>query len=191
MYVMLKEFAERPRRCRPTTIAAALRERVPAEDSRRHGDRLRRAADRRPGHHRRLQDDRSRTAATWAWPTLQTRQRRDRRRRATRRPDLQGLFNSSRANTPWLYLDIDRDQVHGAGRVDSDVFNALQVYLGSYYVNNFNEFGRTWQVNVRPTATSATASTTSRQLKVRNTKGRWCRWARCMHGPRHQRPGRW
>ena len=62
---------------------------------------------------------------------------------------MQGLFNSSRANTPWLYLDIDRTKCLALGVPVSDVFNTLQVYLGSYYVNNFNEFGRTWQVNVQ------------------------------------------
>ena len=69
--------------------------------------------------------------------------------RGNQTPGLQGLFNSSRANTPWLYLDIDRTKCMALGVPVSDVFNTLQVYLGSYYVNNFNEFGRTWQVNVQ------------------------------------------
>ncbi len=63
-------------------------------------------------------------------------------------PGLEGLFNSSRANTPWLYLDIDRTKCMTLGLSMSDVFTTLQVYLGSYYVNNFNDFGRSWQVNV-------------------------------------------
>ena len=69
--------------------------------------------------------------------------------RGNRTPGLQGLFNSSRANTPWLYLDIDRTKCMALGVPVSELFNTLQVYLGSYYVNNFNEFGRTWQVNVQ------------------------------------------
>ena len=69
--------------------------------------------------------------------------------RGNQTPGLQGLFNSSRANTPWLYLDIDRTKCMALGVPVSEVFNTLQVYLGSYYVNNFNEFGRTWQVNVQ------------------------------------------
>ena len=64
-------------------------------------------------------------------------------------PGLQGLFNSSRANTPWLYLDIDRTKCMALGVPVSELFNTLQVYLGSYYVNNFNEFGRSWQVNIQ------------------------------------------
>ena len=51
---------------------------------------------------------------------------------------LTDLFNSSGANTPWLYLEIDRTKCMFHGVQVSDIFNTLQVYLGSYYVNNFN-----------------------------------------------------
>ena len=61
---------------------------------------------------------------------------------------LTGLFTSTRTNTPWLYLDIDRDKCMTMGVQLADVFNSLQAFLGSYYVNNFNQFGRTWQLNV-------------------------------------------
>jgi multidrug efflux pump len=61
---------------------------------------------------------------------------------------LTGLFTSTRTNTPWLYLDIDRDKCMTMGVDLGDVFNSLQSFLGSYYVNNFNQFGRTWQLNV-------------------------------------------
>ena len=61
---------------------------------------------------------------------------------------LTGLFTSTRTNTPWLYLDIDRDKCMTMGVQLGDVFNSLQSFLGSYYVNNFNQFGRTWQLNV-------------------------------------------
>ena len=60
--------------------------------------------------------------------------------RGNETPGLQGLFNSSRANTPWLYLQIDRTKCMALGVPVSELFNTLQVYLGSYYVNNFNEF---------------------------------------------------
>ena len=59
---------------------------------------------------------------------------------------LTGLFNSTGAATPWVYLNINRDKCMALGVAVSDVFTTLQVYLGSYYVNNFNNFGRTWQV---------------------------------------------
>ncbi len=64
-------------------------------------------------------------------------------------PGLRDLFTSFRANTTWLYLDIDRDAVKSMGIAMSDVFHALQVNFGSLYVNDFNRFGRTWQVNVQ------------------------------------------
>src|SRR5947209_3049824 len=53
----------------------------------------------------------------------------------------------------------------------TDVFDALQAYLGSYYVNDFNRFGRTWQVNVQADAPFRTDAEVVRQLKVRNADG--------------------
>ncbi len=67
-------------------------------------------------------------------------------------PGLAGVFTSLRADTPWLYLDIDRLKAKSMGISLSEVFDALQVYMGSLYVNNFNEFGRSWQVNVQADA---------------------------------------
>ena len=95
--------------------------------------------------------------------------------RGNQTPGLQGLFNSSRANTPWLYLDIDRTKCMALGVPVSDVFNTLQVYLGSYYVNNFNEFGRTWQVNVQADPRFRDQVADIRQLQVRNNQGQMIR----------------
>src|SRR5581483_1970225 len=90
---------------------------------------------------------------------------------------LQGLFNSSRANTPWLYLDIDRSKCLALGLSMDDVFNTLQYYFGSYYVNNFNEFGRNWQVNVQAAAEFRARVRDVRQLQVRNNQGQMVRLA--------------
>lgn len=68
--------------------------------------------------------------------------------RGNRTDGLEGLFDSSRVATPWLYLDIDRTKCEVLGVSVSDVFQVLEANFGAYYVNNFNEFGRTWQVNV-------------------------------------------
>jgi multidrug efflux pump subunit AcrB len=87
-------------------------------------------------------------------------------------PQLQGLFSSFRASTPWLYLDIDRTLVKTMGISLSDVFDTLQVYLGSLYVNDFNRFGRTWQVNVQAEADYRNQIEDIRLLKVRNEMGR-------------------
>src|SRR5262249_57721764 len=59
------------------------------------------------------------------------------------------LFTVFRANTPQLYVELNREQCQIMGINPNDVFTTLQVYLGSYYVNDFNKFGRTWQVVVQ------------------------------------------
>jgi multidrug efflux pump len=86
-------------------------------------------------------------------------------------PGLVGLFNSSRFNTPWLYLNIDRTKCMALGVSVSDVFDALQFNFGSYYVNNFNQYGRTWQVNVQADARFRGRTRDLRQLQVRNNQG--------------------
>ncbi len=91
--------------------------------------------------------------------------------KGNQQPGLVGLFNSFRASTPQLYVDIDREKVKSMGVPLTDVFDALQAYLGSYYVNDFNRFGRTWQVNVQADAPFRTDAETIRQLKVRNADG--------------------
>jgi multidrug efflux pump len=95
-------------------------------------------------------------------------------------PGLQGLFNSSRANTPWLYLEIDRTKCVALGVPVSELFNTLQVYLGSYYVNNFNEFGRSWQVNIQADQSFRGDARDIRQLQVRNNQGQMIKLATLM-----------
>jgi multidrug efflux pump len=91
---------------------------------------------------------------------------------AEKTPGLENPFTSFRANTPWLYLDIDRTEAKVMGISMSEVFNTLQVYLGSLYVNDFNLFGRTWQVNVQADQDFREEVENLRQLKVRNDRGR-------------------
>jgi multidrug efflux pump subunit AcrB len=86
-------------------------------------------------------------------------------------PGLVGLFNGFRARTPQLYVDVDRTKVRTMGVALTDVFEALQAYLGSYYVNDFNRFGRTWQVNIQADAPFRASAETVKQLKVRNADG--------------------
>jgi multidrug efflux pump len=95
--------------------------------------------------------------------------------RAGRTRGLEGLYTSSGANTPWLYLDIDRTKCMALGVAVNDVFSTLQVYVGSYYVNNFNEFGRTWQVNVQADYPFRDRAAALRQLQVRNNQGEMIR----------------
>jgi multidrug efflux pump len=95
--------------------------------------------------------------------------------RGNRTEGLRDLFNSSGANTPWLYLDIDRTKCETLGVPVSELFNTLQVYLGSYYVNNFNEFGRTWQVNLQADPEFRKKVPDVRELQVRNNRGQMVR----------------
>src|SRR5262249_8886957 len=78
---------------------------------------------------------------------------------------------SFRANTPWLFLDIDRTEAKTMGVSMDEIFNTLQVQLGSYYVNDFNRFGRTWQVNVQADARFRRQVEDLKKLKVRSAQG--------------------
>ncbi len=91
--------------------------------------------------------------------------------RANQQPGLVNVFNTFRADAPQLYVDIDRSKVKMMGVELSDVFATLQYYLGGYYVNDFNRFGRTWQVNVQAEAPYRMTATGVRLLRVRNNKG--------------------
>ena len=84
---------------------------------------------------------------------------------------LAGVFTSFRADTPWLSLDVDRTQAKQMGISMAEVFNTLQVYFGSLYVNDFNRFGRTWQVNVQADAKFRMKTDDLKRLKVRNSQG--------------------
>jgi multidrug efflux pump len=95
--------------------------------------------------------------------------------RGNRTPGLRGLFSGSRSSTPWLYLDIDRTKCMALGVAVSDVFSTLQVYLGSYYVNNFNNFGRTWQVVVQADRQFRDRVGDIRQLQVKSSQGQMIR----------------
>ena len=84
------------------------------------------------------------------------------------RPGLTGLFNAFRANTPQMFVEIDREKCKSMGVALSDVFQTLQVYLGGYYTNDFNQFGRTWQVNLQADPAFRLTVDDIRSLKVRN-----------------------
>ncbi len=68
---------------------------------------------------------------------------------AKKQPEIGSLFSTYSANVPQLYLEIDREKVMKLGVNLSDVFTALQSYLGSYYVNDFNKYGQVYRVMVQ------------------------------------------
>ncbi len=85
-------------------------------------------------------------------------------------PRLQGLFGSFRADTPWLELVIDRAQAKDRGVSIDDVRTTLESTLGPYYINDFNRFGRTWQVNVQAKDTYRQRAEDVKLLQVRNNQ---------------------
>src|SRR5262249_5420976 len=90
---------------------------------------------------------------------------------AAKQPRMAMAFNSFRASTPQLYIDVDRVKCKTFKVKLSDVFATLQVYLGGYYVNDFNRFGRTWQVNIQAEAQFRLEADDVKQFKVRNADG--------------------
>jgi len=90
---------------------------------------------------------------------------------ANQQPELAGVFSTYAANTPQIYLDIDRDKAQVLGIKISDIFNALQSTLGSFYVNDFNVFGRTWQVNIQADSPFRDRTEDINNIYVRNAKG--------------------
>jgi hydrophobe/amphiphile efflux-1 (HAE1) family protein len=90
---------------------------------------------------------------------------------ANQDPALSRVFTTYGANTPQLHLDIDRDKVQTLGVQVADLFNALQATLGGYYVNSFNLFGRTWQVNIQAEQADRNEVPDIYRIHVRNANG--------------------
>ncbi len=90
---------------------------------------------------------------------------------ANRDPHLTRVFSTFTATNPSLYLDIDRAKAESLGLNISDVFTALQATLGGIYINNFNLYGRTWQVNVEGEAKNRADISDIWQIYVRNNAG--------------------
>ena len=86
-------------------------------------------------------------------------------------PVLTRMNSSFRANVPQLYLEIDRTKVKTLGIPLSDVFDSLQAYLGSAYVNDFNLFGRTYRVMIQADADFRSQVEQISQLEVRGGDG--------------------
>ncbi|MDF2177338.1 multidrug efflux RND transporter permease subunit [Aliiglaciecola sp. CAU 1673] len=86
-------------------------------------------------------------------------------------PELTGNFSSFQVNVPQLDVNLDRTKAMSQGVALEDVFQTMQVYLGSVYVNDFNQFGRTYQVNVQADEQFRQEPQQIAQLKVRNQHG--------------------
>src|SRR5687768_2367666 len=91
--------------------------------------------------------------------------------KAQTNPALAGLFSSFQVSVPQIQADVDRERVKSYGVELTDVFETLQVYLGSLYINDFNRFGRTYQVNAQAESTFRLQPEQIRRLETRNVRG--------------------
>ncbi|MEJ8846821.1 efflux RND transporter permease subunit [Variovorax rhizosphaerae] len=91
--------------------------------------------------------------------------------KAQKAPELAGLFTSWQVNVPQLYADIDRTKARQLGVPVTDIFDTMQIYLGSLYANDFNKFGRTYSVRVQADAPYRARAEDIGLLKVRSNSG--------------------
>jgi len=91
--------------------------------------------------------------------------------KAYQTPELAGMFSSFQVNVPQLYADIDRTKARQLGVPVTDIFDTMQIYLGSLYANDFNKFGRTYSVRVQADAAYRARAEDIGTLKVRATSG--------------------
>ena len=90
--------------------------------------------------------------------------------KAWQTPELAGVFSGYQINVPQLFADVDRTKAKQMGVPLSVIYQTLQINLGSLYVNDFNQFGRTYQVKVQADAPFRSHAEDIAQLKVRNNK---------------------
>ncbi len=97
---------------------------------------------------------------------------------ANQTPELAAIFSSYQINVPQLFADLDRAKAEQLGVSVSDVFQTLQIYLGSLYVNDFNAFGRTYSVRVQADSQFRAHAEDIGRLKVRSATGQMIRCRR-------------
>jgi multidrug efflux pump len=91
--------------------------------------------------------------------------------KANQLPGLVGLFSTFRADVPQLFIDVDRTRAKTMGVTLSDLFETLQIYLGSLYVNDFNNFGHAYQVVAQADAQFRMQPDDITKLKIRSADG--------------------
>ncbi|VUD42156.1 Efflux pump membrane transporter BepE [Thalassocella blandensis] len=89
---------------------------------------------------------------------------------AWQRPELSSVYSNYKINVPQLYADLDRTKAKQLGLNIREIFDTMQIYLGSLYVNDFNQFGRTYQVIAQADSEFRSSTKDALNLKVRNDK---------------------
>jgi multidrug efflux pump len=97
---------------------------------------------------------------------------------AFKEPGFTSLLTGFRPNTPQYFVDIDRAAAKNLGVSLADLNETLQTSLGSVYVNDFNLFGRTYQVFAMAEPEFRDAQRMSLVCRLATARGRWSRWAR-------------
>jgi multidrug efflux pump len=90
---------------------------------------------------------------------------------ANQRPALANVYTTYGAETPQVYLKLDRERAETLGVTIGDIFSALQTTMGGSYVNDFNRFGRTWQVKVQASANDRKTVEDIFRVRVRTAQG--------------------
>ena len=90
---------------------------------------------------------------------------------ANQNPALANVYTTYGAETPQVYLKLDRERAQTLGVSIGDIFSALQTTMGGTYVNDFNRFGRTWQVKVQADATDRKTVDDIFRVRVRTAQG--------------------
>ncbi len=108
--------------------------------------------------------------------------------KGSKTPGLDGLFSTFTVNVPQLDADIDRVKAKQEGVSLDNLFDTMQVYLGSLYVNDFNRFGRTYKVIAQADAQFRDSTEAITRLKTRNDRGQMVPLAALVkvtetHGP--------
>lgn len=91
--------------------------------------------------------------------------------KASQRPELAGVFSGFQVNVPQIDVEVDREKAKAAGVALQDIYDTMQMYLGSLYVNDFNRFGRTYQVNAQAEPGFRIHAEDIGRLKTRNARG--------------------
>jgi hydrophobe/amphiphile efflux-1 (HAE1) family protein len=91
--------------------------------------------------------------------------------KASKHPELAGVFSGFQVNVPQIDLEVDREKAKSAGVPLQNIYDTMQMYLGSLYVNDFNRFGRTYQVNAQAEPGFRLHAADIGRLQTRNARG--------------------
>ena len=90
---------------------------------------------------------------------------------ARKRPEIAGLSTTFLPSVPQMFVDVDRDKVLKQGVNLNDVYRTIQAFMGGYFINYFNRFGRQWQVYIEAEGEDRAKAENVGQFYVRNNKG--------------------